>query len=87
MNGDERSVHLLSTCCCIVLVASSLIGMRLPLGKAAKMIARLGCDLRRRLHHLFAFRGEFSALGQRLTAEATGSADRRWRGSAHPDGR
>ena len=56
----------------IVLVASSLIGMRLPLAKAAKMIlawvAIFGVAF-----ILFAFRSEFSAFGQRLRAEATGT--------------
>ncbi len=56
----------------IVFVASSLIGMRLPIRKAAKMIlgwvAIFGI-----VFIIFAFRGEFSSLGQRLRAEATGS--------------
>lgn len=56
----------------IVFVASSLIGMRLPIRKAAKMIlawvAIFGIAF-----IIFAFRGEFSSLGQRLRAEATGS--------------
>ena len=55
----------------IVLVASSLIGMRMPIGKAAKMalawvaIFAIGFAL-------FSFRSEFSALGDRLYASATG---------------
>ena len=56
----------------IVFVASSLVGMRLPLGKAAKMvlawIAIFGG-----VFVLFAFRTEFSDFGQRLRAEATGA--------------
>ncbi len=56
----------------LVLVASSLIGMRLPLGKALKMvlawIAIFGV-----VFALFAFRSEFSSIGQRLRAEATGT--------------
>jgi aspartyl protease family protein len=56
----------------LVFVASSLIGMRLPIGKAAKMalawvaIFAVGFTL-------FAFRDDFSAIGQRLRAEATGA--------------
>ena len=56
----------------IVLVASSLIGMRLPIAKAAKMllawvaIFAIGFSL-------FSFRSEFSALGDRLYASATGA--------------
>jgi aspartyl protease family protein len=57
----------------IVLLMSSLLAMRLPLGKALKMglawIAIFGA-----FFVVFAFRGEFQALGQRLRAEALGSA-------------
>lgn len=56
----------------IVFVASSLIGMRLPIAKVAKMLlgwaAIFGV-----FFILFAFRGEFVSLGQRLRAEATGT--------------
>lgn len=57
----------------LVFVASSLVGMRLPIGKVAKMalawvaIFAVGFAL-------FAFRDDFSAIGQRLRAEATGAA-------------
>jgi aspartyl protease family protein len=56
----------------IVLVLSSLIGMRMPMGKAAKMalawvaIFAVGFVV-------FAFRGEFSGAAQRLRAQATGA--------------
>ena len=56
----------------LVLVASSLIGMRLPLGKVLKMVlawvAIFGVAF-----ILFSFRSEFSSIGQRLRAEATGT--------------
>ncbi len=55
----------------LVFVGSSLIGMRLPIGKVAKMglawVAIFGVGFA-----LFAFRDDFSAMGQRLRAEATG---------------
>lgn len=57
----------------LVFVASSLIGMRLPIGKVAKMalawvaIFAVGFIL-------FAFRDVLSSLGQRLRSEATGEA-------------
>ena len=55
-----------------VFVASSLFAMRMPLGKALTLalawIAIFGVAFL-----LFAFRGEFSELGQRIRAEATGS--------------
>jgi aspartyl protease family protein len=58
----------------LVLVASSLIGMRLSAGKATKFglawIAIFGV-----IFALFSFRGEFGALGARLKSEVTGSAE------------
>jgi aspartyl protease family protein len=56
----------------IVFVASSLVGMRHPIGKTLRMVlawvAIFGVAF-----ILFSFRSEFSNLGQRLRAEATGS--------------
>ena len=55
-----------------VMVGSSLLAMRLPLAKALKMVlawvAVFGVAFL-----IFAFRGEFSSLGQRIRAEATGA--------------
>ena len=71
MSQDEgmNSLYLLL---CLVLVGSALIGRRLPVGKALKMIlawvAIFGL-----VFTLFAFRSEFSALGAKLRAEATGA--------------
>lgn len=68
-NQGMNSLYLLL---CLMLVASSLIGMRLPVGKVFKMVlawvAIFGIAFT-----LFAFRGEFSALGAKLRAEATGA--------------
>jgi aspartyl protease family protein len=70
--SDGDAPRVLYLVLCIVLVASSLVGMRLPIAKAAKMVlawvAIFGL-----FFMIFAFRGEFSALGQRLRAEATGT--------------
>ena len=72
MNGDQ-GINILYLGLCLVLVASSLIGMRLPVGKALKLflawIAIFGTAFT-----LFTFRGEFSTLGARLQAEATGTS-------------
>ena len=69
---SEDSPYIFYYILLIVLVASSLIGMLLPLKKAAKMIlawiAIFGI-----IFVLVAFRGEFGGIGQRLYAEATGS--------------
>ncbi len=71
MSGDD-SGRLIYLALCIVLVASSLIGMRLPIGKVFKMllawVAIFGV-----VFALFTFRSEFSAFGSRLKAEALGS--------------
>jgi aspartyl protease family protein len=67
-NGPYLVFYLMAA----VFVASSLFAMRMPLGKALKMalawVAIFGVAFL-----LFAFRGEFSQLGQRIRAEATGS--------------
>ena len=71
MNGVDPP-HAIFLLVMLVFVASSLIGMRLPIGKVAKMaiawIAIFGVGFA-----LFAFRDDFSAIGQRLRAEATGT--------------
>ena len=71
MNG-ENSPYIFYYILLVVLIASSLIGMRLPLKQAAKMIlawvAIFGL-----VFIIVAFRGEFANIGQRLRAEATGS--------------
>lgn len=71
MSGDD-SGRLIYLALCIVLVASSLIGMRLPIGKALKMllawVAIFGVAFA-----LFTFRSEFSAFGSRLKSEALGT--------------
>ena len=67
-NGPYMVFYIMAA----VFVASSLFAMRMPLGKVLKMalawIAIFGVAFL-----LFAFRGEFSQLGQRIRAEATGS--------------
>lgn len=72
MSGDQ-GMNMLYLVLCMVLVASALISMRLPIGKALKMllawVAIFGTAFT-----LFTFRGEFSALGARLQAEATGTS-------------
>jgi aspartyl protease family protein len=67
-NGPYMVFYIMAA----VFVASSLFAMRMPLGKALKMalawVAIFGVAFL-----LFAFLGEFSQLGQRIRAEATGS--------------
>lgn len=71
--GSDQAPNALYLLLCIVLVASSLIGMRMSAGKALKMllawVAIFGVGFA-----LFAFRGDFARLGNRLKAEALGPA-------------
>lgn len=71
MSGDD-SGRLIYLALCLVLVVSSLIGMRLPIGKAVKMLLAWVLIFAV-VFALFTFRSEFSALGSRLKAEATGA--------------
>lgn len=57
----------------MVLVLSSVVAMRLPLGKAVKM-ALAWVLIFAAVFAVFAFRSDFTAVGQRLKAEALGSA-------------
>ena len=57
----------------VALVGSSLLAMRIPMGKAIK-IALVWVAIFGVAFLIFAFRGEFSNLGQRIRAEAMGSA-------------
>lgn len=68
---SDQAPHALYLVLLLMLVGSSLIGMRLPIAKVAKIalawVAIFGLGF-----VLFAFRDDFSALGQKLMAEATG---------------
>ena len=55
----------------LLLVGSSLVAMRLPLGKALRM-ALIWVAIFGAAFVVFAFRDDFTSLGQRLRAEATG---------------
>ena len=70
MSPDGPS--LVYTLIAIVFVASSLVGMRMPIGQALKMmlawvaIFAVGFII-------FSYRSELSSVGQRLRSEATGT--------------
>jgi aspartyl protease family protein len=70
--SDGQAPNALYLLLCILFVASALIGMRLSVGKAVKMLlawlAIFGVGFA-----LFAFRDDFSSLGQRLKDEAIGA--------------
>jgi len=69
---NEKSPYIIYYVIAAVFVASSLIGMRQPIGKTLKMVlawvAIFGVAF-----ILFSFRSEFSSFGQRLKAEALGT--------------
>lgn len=69
---NDQGPHALYLMLIIVLVASSLLGMRLTAGKALRMVlawvAIFGVAFA-----LFAFRGEFGNLGKKLRDEAVGA--------------
>lgn len=56
----------------LVFVASALFGMRMPIGQALKMVLAWVAIFAVGFI-IFSFRSEFSSLGQRLRAEATGT--------------
>lgn len=68
----DTGVDVLYLLLCLVLVGSALVGMRLPLAKAVKMVlawvALFGLAFA-----VFAFRGEWSVLGARLKEAAVGA--------------
>ena len=70
---EEKGPSIIFYIVAAVFVASSLIGMRQPIGKTLKMVlawvAIFGVAF-----ILFSFRSEFSGFGQRLKAEALGTS-------------
>jgi aspartyl protease family protein len=69
MNDAPMAIYYLIIA---VAVASSIVAMRLPAGKALKMIAAWVAIFAAGFV-LFSFRSEFSDFGSRLRAEATGA--------------
>lgn len=69
---EEKGPYIIYYAVAAVFVASSLFGLRQPIGKTFKMllvwVAIFGVAF-----ILFSFRSEFSGFGQRLKAEALGS--------------
>jgi aspartyl protease family protein len=70
---EEKGPYLIYSVIALLFVASSLFGMRQPIGKTLKMVlawvAIFGIAF-----ILFSFRSEFSGFGQRLKAEALGTS-------------
>ena len=70
--NDGDAPNLVFMVLMLVLVASSLVGMRLPIGKTLKMAAAWVAIFAAGFV-IFAFRSEFMAVGSRLKAEAVGT--------------
>ena len=70
--NDFESANAVYLILMLVLVGSSLVATRLPLGTALKM-ALAWVAIFGGVFILFAFRSDFSAFGQRLRAELTGT--------------
>lgn len=69
---NDKGPYIIYYVIAAVFVASSLIGMRQPIGKTLKMVfAWVG--IFGVAFILFSFRSEFSSFGQRLKAEALGT--------------
>jgi len=72
MVSGQDSLPIIYYVLALVLVASSLVGLRQPAGKTIKMVSAwvviFGV-----VFIVFAFRSDFSGLWQRIRAEATGS--------------
>lgn len=73
MSNADTAPNALYLLLLIILVASSLVGMRLSAGKAVKMLLAWVAIFAAGFA-LFSFRSEFGALGARLKGEAVGSA-------------
>ena len=71
--SSDTAPNALYLLLCMMLVASALVGMRLSAGRAIKMLLAWVAIFAAGFA-LFAFRGEFGALGARLASEATGGA-------------
>lgn len=72
MNNGDQAVTLIFLFGCIVLVASSLLVRRLPVGQTLKMILAW-LLIFAGLFAVFALRDDFLALGQRILGDATGA--------------
>lgn len=79
MNDGDQALSLIYLVGCLVLVASGLFVRRLPLGQTLKM-ALAWLLIFAALFAIVALRHDFLALGQRIMAEVTGSANQRTQG-------
>jgi aspartyl protease family protein len=74
MSGDDQALNLIYLFGCLVLVASSLLVRRLPIGQTLKMMLAWALIFAA-IFAMIALRHDFLALGRRIMAEVTGSAN------------
>lgn len=79
MSGGDQALSLVYLFGCLLLVASSLLVRRLPLGQTLKMMLAWALIFAA-MFAVFALRNDFLALGRRIIGEATGSAGQEARG-------
>lgn len=80
MSGGDQALSLVYLFGCLLLVASSLLIRRLPLGQTLKMMLAWALIFAA-LFAVIALRHDFLALGRRIMAEVTGSASQESQGA------
>lgn len=81
MSGGDQALSLLYLVLILMMVLSSLLVRRLPLGQTLKLILAWVLIFAA-MFAVFALRSDFIALGRRLLGEATGTAGQETRGEA-----
>jgi aspartyl protease family protein len=76
VSGEDQALSLISLFGCLLLVVSSLLVRRLPIGQTLKMLLAWALIFAA-MFAVFALRNDFLALGRRIMAEVTGSANQR----------
>lgn len=79
MSGGDQALNLVYLVGVLILVGSSLLVRRLPLGQTLKMMLAWALIFAA-MFAAFALRHDFMALGRRILGEATGSAGQEARG-------
>jgi aspartyl protease family protein len=79
VSGGDQALNLVYLVGVLILVGSSLLVRRLPLGQTLKMMLAWVLIFAA-MFAVFALRHDFMALGRRIMAEVTGSADQQSQG-------
>lgn len=79
MSGENQALNLVYLVGVLILVGSSLLVRRLPLGQTLKMMLAWALIFAA-MFAVFALRNDFMALGRRIMGEITGSANQQNQG-------